>query len=251
MNQYEILDQLCELGLNEKEARIYLAALPSGFAPASLIAEKAQLNRITAYGILENLLEKGLVEQSIKAGTKTFRAANPRELLQKFRFSADRFENQIPQLEKLMHDSVQAPPQIRLFEGMEGVKRAYHETLHSETEILSYANSQNVRFHWPTYDTDYVSRRAEKKIFLRGLAPDDSQGKAVQEEDEKCLRELRLIDRNFFPTDKVENEINLFDNKMMIASFAPEPFATIIESPAVYQTQKQIFEVMWNFAAQK
>lgn len=249
MNDNHNLEHLCKLGLTTKEAQVYLSSLECGFAPASIIAEKAGMNRITTYGILENLLEKGLVEQSLKSGTKTFLCVNPEILLEKFRESVDRFEENLPELQKLISSAPQAQPQVRFFEGLEGIKQAYRETLESKTEILSYANSQNIRIHWPNYDEDYVKKRAEKNIFLRGLAPNDPPSKEVKLHDQRFVREIRLIDKDKFPTDKIENEINLFDNKMMIASFFPEPFATIIESRAVYQTQKQIFEVMWNFAA--
>jgi hypothetical protein len=60
---------------------------------------------------------------------------------------------------------------------------------------------------------------------------------------------MRLIPRKSFSTEHLENEINIYDHRMMIASFDPHAFAIIIKSSAVYETQKEIFEMMWRFAA--
>ena len=54
------IQDLQQIGLTEKEAKVYLAALELGEKAVQVIAQKAGVNRATTYFILESLIEKGL-----------------------------------------------------------------------------------------------------------------------------------------------------------------------------------------------
>ena len=56
--------KLEEIGLNEKEAKVYIAVLELGEGSASEIAKKSEVNRATTYFTLENLMKIGLVSAS-------------------------------------------------------------------------------------------------------------------------------------------------------------------------------------------
>ena len=53
--------ELQKIGLSEKEAKVYLAAMELGQAPVQKIAQKAKVNRATTYVILEGLQKKGVI----------------------------------------------------------------------------------------------------------------------------------------------------------------------------------------------
>jgi len=55
-----------QIGLSEKEASIYLMLLRIGPSPASIIAKRVGMKRVTAYSVLDTLCERGIVtyEQS-------------------------------------------------------------------------------------------------------------------------------------------------------------------------------------------
>ncbi len=241
-----IVKQLTDIGLSEKESQVYLAALESGTAPVSTIAEVANLNRVTTYGLLQDLLFQGLVTLIEKRGVQHFSAMNPEIFVEDVQRRADTLAESLPFLKSLM-GTQESRPVVRFFDGLEGVKKAYLETLRSKTEILDYANSKNIRVHWPEYDQEYVSLRKKKQIFLRGICPDDAYGKRVLAEDKKYFRLTRLLPQKHF---WVENEIKIFDDKLFIASFEPQTFAILIQSQTVADTQRQIFEIAWTFAKQ-
>ncbi|MCF7812556.1 hypothetical protein K9M59_03095 [Candidatus Gracilibacteria bacterium] len=237
-----IIKKLIDTGLSQNEAIVYLSSLENGTAPASSIAETAGLNRVTTYSVLERLLEEGLMAVSQRKGTKHFTALSPDILIEEIQRRAENLNRSLPLLKSLMGGQ-EDRPLVRFFKGLEGVQNAYWETLESRTQMLNYANSKNIRDHWPDYDQEYVLERKKKKIFLRGLAPEDLQGKKVQEKDAEYFRETRLLPKKHF---WVENEINIYDDKFFIASFDPEPFAIIIQSQTVADTQRQIFEIAWE-----
>ncbi len=247
MNKDFILSVLKPLGYTEKEARIYVSALELGTVPASSLARQSGLNRVTTYETLKKLQEKGLVSVSVIAQIKHFTAIDPDTLLAATENRFEALKQAVPYLASIKSAENQNHT-VQLFEGLDGIKRAYGETLKSKTEILGYANSKNIREHWPEYDVEYVQRRAEKQIFFRGLALDDSAGKKVQSGDSDFFRETRLIKLSRFAAKKFENEIKLFDGKMLIVSFEPHLFAILTESKTVYETQLQIFEIMWDVA---
>lgn len=244
MDENILKQNIIDIGLTENESLVYLSALRVGKSSASEIAKNAGLNRVTTYGILEKLNHRGLIQSVQLAGIQNFNAIHPDIFVERARQKVQALEQSLPDLRHLMSD-YQMRPNVRFFEGISELKKAYAETLKSKTDILNYANSKNIREHWSNYDLEYVSKRTRKKIFLRGLAPNDSFGRAVKKEDLIYHRETRLLKLSEF---EVENEVNIFDHSLLIASFFPHPFAILIESKTVAKTQRQIFELLWKLS---
>lgn len=231
------------LGLTSKEAKIYLANLEIGSSPVSAIAQNAKMNRVTSYDILEKLVQKGLVSFISKNKIKYFTAIDPELLIVDFKKKTLELEQALPDLKRLHGDT--SHPQVHYFEGLEGIKHIYADTLTSKTEILNYCNSEEIRKFLPNYDKDYVQKRVKKNIFLRGIAPNDQYGIDVQSHDSSSNREIRLIPKDQF---NFTNEINIYDDKVAIISFKNELIGMIIESAEVANTQRAIFKMVWEFA---
>ena len=231
------------LGLNSKEAKVYLAALEIGSNPVSKIAGKAKINRVTAYDIIEKLAKKGLISSFTRAKVKYFTATEPDVLVTDFQRKLGELKEVLPELQRLTGETVH--PRVRYFEGLEGIRHIYEDTLTSKTEILNYGDSEEIRKHWPTYDQDYVTKRAEKNIFLRGITLDDDYGRKVVEGNTGYKREIRLISKDKF---NFSNEICIYDDKVAIISFKDELIGMIIESPEIANTQRAIFGMIWEFS---
>lgn len=233
------------LGLDGKEAAIYLALAELGEGSVLEIARASGVNRASLYYILEGMKKRGLITHvEGPNGTHLFMPTDPRMLLAREKQHVKEFEGIIPELKALVNKTGHRPS-VRYFEDIEGVKAVYEDTLNAKTEILNYANSQEIRDYWPSYDQDYVAKRAEKKIWLRGIAPNDDYGSRVQSQDKLFYREIRLIDSQKLP---FNNEINIYDNKIAMTSFIKPIFGVIIESKALAETQRSIFEMAWSFA---
>jgi len=240
MVSYEILTKN---GFSEKESRVYLACLALGPTTVLEISRKAELSRGSCYDLLEEMTEKGYVSKHHAAKHIVFSPLDPDMLLKRTEDSVRQLELALPELKGLFHKH--ARPRVRYFEGLEGVKQVYLDTLTATTEILNYANSREIRLHWPNYDDEYVAERFRKNIFLKGIAPDDEWGQAVQRDDAKCLRETRLLSAQDF---QFTNEISIYDNKVAITSFQNEMIGILIESDAIADTQRDIFKMAWGFA---
>ncbi|MFH1218266.1 MAG: helix-turn-helix domain-containing protein [Candidatus Peregrinibacteria bacterium] len=239
----ELLQILKSLGLNEKESRIYLSCCELSTAEVSKIARKAKLNRVTTYDILEKLKQKGLVSYHIKKKIKYFSPTTPETLLEEFEKRTNDLRVALPKFKRLTGEIHH--PRVRYFEGIEGIKAIYADTLSSKTEILNFSNSAEIREQWPTYDKDYVSARAKKRIFLKGISPKDKAGEIVQTEDEKYYRKILLVPTSQF---NFTNEINIYDDKVSIISFKDELIGMIIESVEIANSQRAIFHMCWQYA---
>ncbi|MBU2524327.1 hypothetical protein KKG71_03990 [Patescibacteria group bacterium] len=240
----ELKNILQNIGLSEKESQIYLACLELGNATVGQIAKKACINRVTAYDILEKMLTKGLVNLANTNNKTFYQATDPEALVHEFERKISSLHESLPALKRLKGDT--PAPRVRYFEGLEGIKTIYEDTLTSRTEILNFANSAEIRKSWPNYDTEYVANRIEKKIYLRGITPDDPIGITVVNNNFNSHREIRLINKEKY---NFPNDVNIYDNKTAIISFAENnPIGIIIQDESIANTQRSIFEMAWSFA---
>jgi sugar-specific transcriptional regulator TrmB len=244
-----LLNILESTGFPHAHAQLYLAGLQLGSAPASEYAKATGINRITAYNMLEEMVRLGRFTLVKKVRGKWYAPVAPEYLAVEARKNADALHRTLPELRSL-RGSKERRPHVRFFEGWEGVRHIYDDTLAAKSEILNFANSAVVRKFWPAYDEDYVAERVKRGIHLRGIAPDDAAGRKVHGEDREKLREIRLVPAKDFD---FTNEINVYDHKVAICSFASQPhmFGVIIESKEVSETQRQIFEMAWRYAGRK
>ena len=76
----QITEALQNLGLNEKEAKVYIALIQLGKATAYSIATRSNLKKPTTYVVLETLIDKGIVQKLPRAKKAVYVAIAPEEL---------------------------------------------------------------------------------------------------------------------------------------------------------------------------
>lgn len=240
----DLINVLRKLGITKKEAKIYLAAVELGGSTVAKIAEKAGVNRVTTYSVLEKLMERGMLHSIMRASVRYFDAVEPNIIAHEWERRVQSLKKALPLFRRLRGEV--NLPHVQYFEGISGIQSLYALTLQSKTEILNYANSREIRKFWPLYDSEYVAERVARKIFLRGIAPLDEYGLEVQRADRKNCREIRLVPAKKFT---FTNEINIWDDKVAISSFRDTPpIGVLIESVEIANTQRDIFRMAWEYA---
>jgi len=237
----EILNQV---GIEGKKADVYLACLEMSKATAYLLAKKTGLKRPTTYDIINQLMKEGLVYKSIKNNKKYYSPADPEALLKKNKEREEKIKSIMSDLQNL-YNSPKIKPFIRYFEGEDGIKEMYEDSLRSckkGDEILAYVGV-DVLSYLPKYADDYVRRRVEKNIHLRGLYKQNEKIKNYIAKNVEQLRKSKILTPEDFP---ISNETNIYKNKIAIASYGREMFGMIIESEEIYKSQKAIFELIWK-----
>jgi sugar-specific transcriptional regulator TrmB len=239
----EIKPVLEQFGLTGRKADVYLAALELGSATVIEIAKKAGIKRTTGYDILMDLEKEGLVSETAKGKKRLFIGEDPEKIKRDLSRKEQLFSEILPQL-KSIHNVSGTKPKIRFYEGIEGVKEVYNDTLKYSGEFVAFGSEDVVKIlgeHW-TYD--YIKRRVAKEIRVRAILPHtDYLEKEIQGRDQAQLRTTKLIDRKKYP---FSIEIDIYGHSKVALLSSKEMLGIIIESTEIYNTLKFIFEILWD-----
>ncbi|MDE2188661.1 MAG: BlaI/MecI/CopY family transcriptional regulator [Patescibacteria group bacterium] len=165
---------LQEIGLNEKEAAVYLALLQYDNAAVMDLAKKTNINRSTTYTVLESLAKKGLVSETT-VGKKTRYQAESPERLETFverqkvvlEEHSKRLKDIIPQIKSVQRETGEKPI-VKYFEGREGIIAASEEFFRSQesggTSYLIYSRDLVKDIFTDSERSKYKKMRISKDI---------------------------------------------------------------------------------------
>src|SRR5690606_32232995 len=94
----EYIEQLISLGLNEKEAKVYLTLLSMNRATAYYVALKSGLKKPTTYVILEDLIKKGFVLKVPQEKKSLYMAKSPQECIALIQQKINEAKDILPEL---------------------------------------------------------------------------------------------------------------------------------------------------------
>lgn len=251
----DIKNLLKTYGLGEGEIEVFLATVQIGPQVVSLIARKAGVNRASAYDIIRRLIFMGLVKEIPRGKVKRYEAVEPQLIQQKLQEVKSRVENQIklfgelkPEINALYGIKFDKPA-VSFYEGLEGVKNILLDTIEdSKTrEIWSYASADYLKMGFGKDFLDrYWKRRTELKIPTLGIISGTEEAKRIFTE-EKNLSELRRV-KFVNPEKSFTNEIDIYADKISIISLdSKNLYGVIIKSESMANTQRSIYELLWDF----
>lgn len=240
---------LTNLGLKSKEAKIYLSALELGYASVLEIAKKAEINRPTAYVVLESLMKKGLISTFEKGKKRYFTAESPekfKDLLQneqiRLKQKEEEIKKVIPEL-NIMYNLGGEKPKVRFFEGKEGLRSIRDDIIKARVERLDQIVPLDEVYRvLPPSPTDHRKEMARKlKNIPERIIYTSKKGNFLPKKE-------GTKDRRYVPIDKFpfSAEINIYCNKLAIATYKGKIIGVIIESQEIANTMKYIFELSWN-----
>lgn len=243
----QFLPLLQEQGMSEKEALIYLNTLSLGSAPASTIARKTWIKRVTTYAILKDLERQQIALSLDKWWTTYFQVIEPTRLLAKMKQQYETFEQKVPELMALVQ-SYTNKPRVQYFEGFEGVKEMYEDLLSTQEPIRAFLGTSSTDDQLLQYlYNDFLPRRVAQWIKAYVLVPNDEKSSQYADWDRLYLKETKIIRHKAFA---VTTEINLYwPNKVALALFtSDEMSAIVIHSKQLYESLLSIFSVLWASA---
>jgi sugar-specific transcriptional regulator TrmB len=237
--------ELVNLGLSDKEAKVYLAALELGKCPVQKIAGKAGVNRATTYVVIETLMKKGLMSSYTEGKKQFFFAEAPEKLKILFKDQELALKRKEEYLEKLLPElkalniEKEGRPTVRYFEGKEGL-RAMAEELNDLKE------NEDMKI---IYSFDLLAKIFSEKEFL----------------EMRRVRQKRKVKAKVILNDELERydgdaeffrisskkypifcDIAFFKNKVRIATLKGSPVGIIIENQEIANTLKVLFDLAWE-----
>src|SRR3989344_1124702 len=195
----DMLQQLTSLGLSDNEAKVYMAMLELGPATVLEISARAGVNRPTTYVQIESLKKMGLVSTQIKGKKQLFIAESPEQLEFIIENQKKEIEHKKEELSKLLPELTSLfnvagdKPQVRFFEGKEGILKIQGEFLKSKADfIYGISDFDSVVELFPNFSSAYSSKRAQRRIPSK-LIYTSSRGDFLKEADKEFLRESKYV----------------------------------------------------------
>ena len=235
---------LTNLGLNDKEANIYLSCLSLGPTTILKIARSSGLKRTSIYSIIESLKSKGLVNIQIKGWKKLFIAESPEKLENIIENSRLEFKNHLPDFLSL-YNLKESESFIRYYEGKEAVRSVYGNLLKGlrpHDDYMVIADQEKWFESDEKYFSKFIEKRAKLNIHIRLLL-----------QDSKSAREFKKIEKNFNEKIKILPRGKTFNTNLMITpeksvihQLTTPISAMVIENKNIARMHKEIFEMLWK-----
>lgn len=239
----DIEEKLAKIGISGKAFKLYMAAVELGEAPVQEVAARASLARTTAYDVLERLKERELIRIEEHNGRRFVVAEDPVGMLQRLEVHRQVLSDIIPQIRSL-YNRAKGKPDIRFYEGSEGVRTVLWDTLTCQSKVLRGILSMGALFETPglpEMDT-YIAERVSLGIRLQVIRSPQRDVEKIWPSAPQELRELR-----FAPdTVTLGTTQYLYDNKVAIISSKRENYGLLIESEDYARLQTSLFETLWQ-----
>lgn len=243
-----------KLNLSPEHALVYWACLESGPSPASVLAKRAKVPRSTCYGLLYDLIKKGLVSSVKEETKKIFSPAPPErlpDLLRKKEKSLEReaaeILNRLPQLRTMFESHKPQFPKVRFYEGAEGLKTVYYDAL-SASEILVICqgspHTQTSLKDDPSYLKDFIRECALRKIPTRELLEDNPAVREYSKKYGSKTHQIIITPRNP-KTRSGHVDKHIYQDKVAYISH-DNLVGVIIEDGTLAESERALFEVLWK-----
>jgi len=239
---------LSQLKLTEKEIQTYVCLLEAGKAAIQGIARETGVNRVSIYAAIDELKEKGLVSESRQGKRRVYVAESPEELLEILRKKKeeiskheDMLQNVIMPMLKAINVRQENKPQIKFFEGAEGIDRVFAEHFMRGTEMIncgSYETALSVMSE--EIERDYFQEIKKRKIFYRMILEDTPLNHKFAELGKGAAH------TKFLPAGtKISADIVINGAVTALISYARKT-ATVIEDESIAQAIKMYLDFMWE-----
>lgn len=239
----KLLEPIKSMGLDEKEARIYLTLLQLKKATAYYVALKSGLKRTTTYATLDVLVDKGFVLKIPDEKKALYMAKSPNECVFAMQQKINTVKEILPELLAIQKKE-EDKTKISYYQGVEGIKEVYNDTLKYSGELVGFGSEDIVGLLGDDWAKKYLDSRVKHGMPVRAVfSKSEYMEKELVPKNKEQLRETRLVEKNELP---FSIEIDIYGGSKVSLISGKEVMATIIESKEIHDAMKSIFEFVWK-----
>jgi HTH-type transcriptional regulator, sugar sensing transcriptional regulator len=250
-------ETLINAGFDPSEAEIYEIFIKNGELDVPKLQEYTDLSRATIYESLASLMAGGYIDYRKEGRRAFYRPNHPNKL---FNLAEDKKQEAVQfslEMGSLVEHLTGAfnlssnKPGVRFFEGIEGIKDIYKDTLaipkSNRYSIISPTSADPDIQKW--LKDFYIPQRIKKEIFSKAIISTQKETSTNKKKDQEYFRETRFISSKEFP---LEIAIILYGKQKIafISYGTKELIGFIIESPAIYKSMRSFFVLAWQQANQ-
>lgn len=234
-----------QMGLTQKEAAVYLAALELGQASVLQIAKKAEIKRSTVYVTLASLQDRAFVHALAKGATTFYQAEDPKKIIDRFHEKTALLEKALPELRSIAN-AAPGKPRVRFYEGKKNILALYQNEIFRAKDIIGVTSMKDI--------IQLFSREEELKLlhllkqkggYIRDILDDSPEAREyVQEKKRLGIGETKFLPRNLH----FEIDFLVYNKKLAMISLK-NLIAVVIEDPTISYAQGQLLEFLWKSLA--
>lgn len=252
---------LSNIGLNDRETKVYLELLKIGSLPASSLARLLKIPRTSAQFTAESLVKKGFAQKSNKNRTTYYLPEKLSTIKEKLDIKSESYIEKIEaqkeylsQAESLFqetHTDENSRSKVVFYEGVDNVVASYTELirdLKAGDIIYNYVSPATEEF--PGFREGmrkFIKKRIAEAIEIKMICTYCDDAIRLKLMDKESLRETRLSFKkapfSFF------SEIAIVKDKVLSTSYSANGlFSNIIYDKNIAQMQLAIFDLAWKQA---
>lgn len=255
----EIKKKLEKLGLSEKQASIYLLLTGHHELRIQEIANLTKIPRSSVYESLKGLSQLGLVEELVEEKFKKIKPypiGSIRHVLNERILELQKRSISLADLEK----SLELPPQdqqlistkVRYYKEISGARQLFWNSLRAKSIVYVYSAYGRSKFVGKKFYMDFVRESLERKIIEKVLVNPTNRFFELLKRDlgsplaRTEVKDLRTLNKNNII---IVGETFIYDNiyaQVYLDGSQINGFE--IESREFVETQRSIFETLWNLA---
>ncbi|MBH41610.1 MAG: hypothetical protein CL685_02770 [Candidatus Magasanikbacteria bacterium] len=235
---------LQQLGLSEKESKVYIATLQLGSGSVQEIAQKAGIKRPTTYTIIDELVKKGLVSKKISTKNTIFSAEGPENLGNLLEQKKYALSSALPLLKNIYKEESNKPS-VKIYEGLDGTKQVYFNTIWmSKTEVLFFSSVKKLISLYPNILDSWVDHLQKEKISTKELINPEREdiiyGINSYINNNNNLQEIRIIPKGM-KRKFTDSDHAIFDDKLMFVTLEGKIFTTVIKNKTLADSMRTLF----------
>lgn len=243
---------LINAGFSPEQSEIYLSLLEHGPQTAISLAKTTKVKRTYVYKICQELANQNYIIVEQKGHTTIFSPLSPNIIINKLSEKKNQIEsaeiginNLLPSLLSKFR-LIDKKPIITYYEGIEGIKKVYLDTLSENKPILALVETSKVNpeiYQWVT--NIYAPNRIKQQISVKAIVTTGSKTKKYTELNNTELRQTKTISSDQFP---FEHEVNIYGNKLAIINHNKNGplIGIIIENTQIATTFRSWFNLTWS-----
>lgn len=237
-------NKLINLGFDKNEAKVYLALLDTGKTSVGKIVEKSGLHRELVYEAFKRLEKKGYVHSSISQKKRHYQAENPQVILEQIQIKEAEARQILP---KLLEKYTAVPQIIRVLEGREGFEEVQKDKLKAlkrgETYYVIGASGKG--WYQTTQDFFYQYHLKQQKRGIQAqMVSYKGEAEEILKSEPPGFAEVRVLPQEFSPPASTK----IYADRVAIQIFGSQPVVLLIQNPAVAETYKEYFQILWEMA---
>lgn len=244
MDELDIKKALVAYGLEERQARIFLALIKRVEATATELVKDTSIPRATVYLDLESLHRAGLVSTSKKNGVAYFTPESLNKLTTTLQQKTELMLQALPFIKQL-EGRAGRESTIRLIQGREGIISIWEELLEAYRgglrESYGFTNIAALIELMPRFFPEWLQQEAHYPVAVRLLTVRGASA-------EHAIPNNPNMHIKYVPEDYAyPGEMTIYGNRVVFFHVEKEnPHAFVIDSPEVAEMQKKIFMLLWN-----